>query len=291
MKVLFIINPKSGRKEEATLEDQIDQQAGKSGFEYESCIIEGGNIVKKIARKIYSYNPDLVAAVGGDGTVNLVASLLENTGIPLLIVPSGSANGMAKEFDIRNIPYSLQLIELGVRKPIDLIRINGRICIHLADVGPNARIVKKFSSAAKRGLLTYAKFFFAEIFLEKHYRFIIKYNDKEIVRKAVSLTLANASKYGTGAVINPHGVLDDGFYELVIIRPFPKIKLFSIAWKMFLNKLQTSEYVEVIRCKSVQVTCNRSTTLQIDGEVTGKVRFIEAEILPLALTVIVPPTT
>lgn len=291
MKILFIINPKSGRKEEGTLEELIAAQCGKSGFEYEICLMDGGNIVKKISKKVFTYNPDIVAAAGGDGTVNLLASILKNSKTPLLIIPSGSANGMAKELDIKNIQSSLDLLETGARKVIDLIQINGHTCIHLADVGPNARIVKNFQRAGKRGIISYAKFFFAEIFFEKHYRFMIKSGNHSYTRKAVSLTFANASRYGTGAVINPHGILDDGYYELVVIRPFPRIKLPGIVWKMFLGKLQTSEYVEVIRCSSVSVTCNKKTTLQIDGEVIGKVRYIDADILPQALTVIIPSAT
>lgn len=288
MKILFVINPASGNKEEKNLEELIAEQAGISGFDYQLYYMHDGNVIKEISKKIYSYKPQIVAAAGGDGTVNLISALLENTRTALLIIPNGSANGMAKELNIKNIPTSIKLIEDGVYKSIDLIKINGRICIHLADVGLNARIVKRFSNDPKRGLSTYAKHMFAEIFLIKQYRFLIKCGKDEFIRKAVSLTFANASKYGTGAVINPTGVLDDGKMELVVIKPFPRIKWFSIAWKMFTNKLQTSEYVEVIKCRKAHITSKRSTTLQIDGEVIGKVKTIEVEVLPNALTVIVP---
>lgn len=291
MKVLFIVNPKSGSKEESDFEDLIAEQAGITGFDYEICWMNSGHFVKVITRKIYSYEPDIVAAAGGDGTVNLLASLLQGTPTPLLIIPTGSANGMAKELGIRNVAASLELLQKGIHKKIDLLRINGRICIHLADVGPNARIVKKFEQDSKRGISTYAKFFFQELFLRKHYRFTIKCGDETYVRRAFSLTFANASKYGTGAVINPTGQIDDSVFELVVIRPFPRIKLVSIIWKMFFNKLQTSEYVDVIPCYAATVKCNRRTTLQVDGEVIGKVKEIEVEMLPKALTVIVPPAT
>lgn len=290
MKILFVINPKSGTKEENNLKELIDEQAEVSGFEYHLYYIHGGNTIKDISKKIYSYNPQVVAAAGGDGTVSLLAELLENSRIALLIIPVGSANGMAKELNIKNIPSSIKLIEHGVYKSIDLIRINGRICIHLADVGLNARIVKRFENDTKRGLITYAKHMFAEIFLIKKYRFLIRCGKEEYIRKVVSLTFANASKYGTGAVINPAGIIDDGQMELVIVKPFPRIKWFSIAWKMFFNTLETSEYVEMIKCREAHITSKTSTTLQIDGEVIGKVRTIDAEVLPKALTVIVPAT-
>lgn len=102
------------------------------------------------------------------------------------------------------------------------------------------------------------------------------------------MTFANASQYGTGAVINPKGILDDGKFELVIIKPFPRIKLLSIAWKMFMNRLHTSDYVEIISCDKAVVKSSRKTTLQVDGEVLGKVKEISIENMHKSLLVIVP---
>nr|WP_256439343.1 hypothetical protein [Pedobacter sp. SYSU D00823] len=155
----------------------------------------------------------------------------------------------------------------------------------------NARVVKRFENDSRRGITTYARHLFNEIFLIKKYRFYITLDDgPDIIRKAISLTFANASKYGTGAVINPLGKVDDGQFELVIIKPFPRIKLLSIAWKMFTGKLNTSEYAEVLTCKKAKIRTSKRTTLQIDGEVIGKLKEFEMEILPHALPVIVPET-
>jgi diacylglycerol kinase (ATP) len=148
--------------------------------------------------------------------------------------------------------------------------------------------VKRFEADSRRGILTYARHMFGEIFLMKRYKFYITADGRQIKRTAVSLTFANASKYGTGAVINPNGKLDDGLFELVIIKPFPDIKILSIAWKMFFNKLHTSDYVEVIHTREAHVRCSRKTTLQIDGEVIGKVKEFNIRMLHNALNVLVP---
>lgn len=287
MKILFVINQKSGVQAENTLDDQIKKIAELSGFEYQIYHIKK-NAESDIKRLLNEYKPDRVAAAGGDGTVNLLAGILFYSGIPLLIIPSGSANGMAKELEISNIEQALSLLQDGDIKSIDLIRINGIISIHLADIGVNARVVKRFEEDSRRGIMTYARHLFGEMFLMKHYRFYITYDGKSIKRKAVSITFANASRYGTGAVINPHGKLDDGFFELIIVKPFPDIQIFSIAWKMFRNKLHTSDYVEVISCKEAKLKCSRRTTLQVDGEVIGKVKDFHIEMMHNALKVLVP---
>lgn len=289
MKVLVVINPKSGSQTEANIERLISEEARKSAFEFKIHKIRQALEKVEISRLIKEYKPNIVAAAGGDGTVNLLAQLLANTNIAMLIIPTGSANGMAKELGIGGrLENIIPLLTKGSVRDIDLLKINGITCIHLADVGLNARIVKRFERDKKRGIATYAKHLLAEVFLIKQYRFYIKYDDTEIARKAVSLTFANASKYGTGAVINPTGQPDDGIFELVIVKPFPRIKLLSIAWKMFIGNLENSEYVEVIRCTNAFIRTSKKTTLQIDGEVIGKVRQIKIEILKRAVKLITP---
>lgn len=292
MKVLFIVNPKSGNRLGANLEAMISGESRKKGFEFLIFRLHDNRPEQAIRAEIEHYSPDILAVAGGDGTVHLLAKILYNTSLPLLIIPVGSANGMAKEVGIGNrVDFAFSLLKNGVKRKIDLLSINDIICVHLADVGLNARIVKRFESDVKRGMLTYAKHLLAEIFLIKKYRFRILIDGREISRKAVSLTFANASKYGTGVVINPTGKLDDGKFELVIIKPFPRIKLLSIAWKMFRGTLQSSEYAEVISCSNAVIRTSGKTTLQIDGEVIGKTRGIRISILPRSLTLLTPKET
>jgi YegS/Rv2252/BmrU family lipid kinase len=290
VKVLFVLNSKSGKGSGENLEKLITDSAAEAGYEYRIYKMQGGDEEANVRKELDLYSPDTVACAGGDGTVNMMACILAHTETKLLIIPAGSANGMAKELQIDSrFPEALSLLKTGTAHKIDLLKVNGKICIHLADVGLNARIVKRFEQDSRRGIATYAKYLINEVFLIKHYRFYIKHDDKESVHKAVSLTFANASKYGTGAVINPDGKVDDGVFELVVIKPFPRIHLLSIAWKMFIGRLNNSEFVEVICCKQAQVRCDKKTTLQIDGEVIGKVNKIKIEMLPGALTMIVPP--
>ena len=293
MRVLVVINPRSGRylKKPAAqhLETLLKDAANTRSFEYHILLMPGNDAQNVIAEKIRTYKPDVVAGAGGDGTINLLSKLLAHTETALLIIPLGSANGMAKELAINTkAEQAIELLHKGIVKKIDLLNINGRICIHLADVGLNARVVKRFEQDTRRGLLTYAKHLWRELFLIRQYKFYIKADDKEMSRKAVSLTFANASRYGTGAVINPSGIIDDGKFELVVVRPFPPMTLLSITWKMFTGKLQTSEYVEVISCNSAFIRSSKKTILQIDGEVIGRTREITIRILKKALNVIVP---
>lgn len=291
MKILFVINPNSGNKSVTSLEERIAETFSSPEFSWSVHRIGAGDATKAIRHEINTVKPDVVGCAGGDGTVNLLAGILANTKITLAIIPLGSANGMARELQIGDVKHALTVIRDGKTRRIELLKINGKICIHLADVGLNARIVKRFQMDSTRGLFTYARHFFSELFLIRSYRFLILYDGQRAHYQAVSVTLANASKYGTGAVINPTGKLGDGKFELVIVKPFPRHKLLHITWRMFLGTLHTSEYVTVLSCREAHIVSTRKTTLQIDGEVIGKVKEITAEVLPDALTVAVPESS
>lgn len=289
VKILFVVNPKSGVHQKLKVFEIIENHAHQFDYEmiYYQMIDDNHEI--EISKLIQLQQPKIVAAIGGDGTINLVANIIKQKNISLLIIPFGSANGMAKELGIPNqIKDCLNLIHKGKTVAIDLIEINQEICVHLADIGFNAKIVHRFQSDKKRGFLIYVKHFFLEIFMIKRKKFVIYYEHKIKKVSAIALTFANASKYGLGAVINPDGKLNDGWFEICIVKPFPRWQVFKIAYQMFRGTLKASTYFEVVKCTQATVFCKRKNLLQIDGEIKGFVKTIKLTCLQKALNVIIP---
>src|SRR5205085_4410719 len=113
----------------------------------------------------------------------------------------------------------------------------------------------------------------------------IQTNKEEIKRKAFMVVIANASKYGTGALINPEGNLDDGLFEIIVVR---RINFFSIL-KMFLQfKRFNPEKVELFQASSASFTTAKKVHFQVDGEYLGRVTKVKAEILRSQLRLILP---
>lgn len=287
--LLVVYNARSGTRADEHFDRLLEEKSRQYNFRFKVYRMGTANCESNIRQAINYYKPDFLVAAGGDGTLNIVAKIAPDFDLPVMILPYGSANGMARELAIPNqIAAAYDILADYKIKPIDLLNINGFTCVHLADVGLNARIVKRFEQDPRRGLNTYARHLWREIFLIRSKRFQVIYDGKPIKRKAVSITFANASKYGTGAVINPTGKIDDGKFELCIVKRFPLLKIFSLAWKMFRGNLHTSEYFEVISCSSAKINHKRGVVLQVDGEVIGRVRQIEISIKPLALKLLLP---
>ncbi|HEY8401600.1 MAG TPA: acylglycerol kinase family protein, partial [Cytophagaceae bacterium] len=160
-KLLFVINPISGGTSKETLEESIYDFCQSHSINPNIYFTTG--ITEKDKENLLSiqqqYQPDAIIAVGGDGTINLVAGQLVNTPTPIGILPAGSANGLAKDLDIpENIEEALQVIYRFNIKKIDTLKINDINCFHLSDFGFNARVCHRFADSLWRGKLSYVWF-------------------------------------------------------------------------------------------------------------------------------------
>src|SRR5688572_2376693 len=100
LKFLFIVNPSAGGKFKTDWQSNIIQYFKTKPHAIEFLLLSGKNDAASLDERINSLKPDRVIAVGGDGTVNFVAKKLLGTGIPLGILPAGSANGLARELKL-----------------------------------------------------------------------------------------------------------------------------------------------------------------------------------------------
>jgi YegS/Rv2252/BmrU family lipid kinase len=287
MKVLFIINPVSGGKEKTDWEEQIRTYFKSSPHNMEFFLLTGRNDESSVRLHLERVRPDRVVAVGGDGTVKMVAELVQGQAIPLGIIPAGSANGMARELEIPlEVNMALDVAINGRAQPIDLIRINNNeICIHLSDLGLNAMLVKNFEKSKNRGMWGYGKTVFRMLW-EKQKMYVTIHTDEETYRrKAYMVVLANARKYGTGANINPEGDVADGYFEIVVVR---KLNVMEIMKAMLTDKAFDPQKIEVLKTKKVAISTLKKAYFQIDGEYRGRITQLTAEIIPGQLTVMLP---
>lgn len=289
MKILFVINPKSGKRKKEDWEAQIREFFKTSPHTMEFYLLTGKNDTTSVAHHLETVKPDRVVAVGGDGTIKMVAELLKGTNTPLGIIPAGSANGMAKELQIPvSLPEALDIALNGKPHKIDAIQVNKEeICIHLSDMGLNAMLVKYFEGSGKRGMWGYGRALLRVLWWKQKMYATITTDQGTIKRKAFMVVLANARKYGTGGNINPEGSLEDGYFEVVVLRKLNLIEMFKA---LLTEKAFDPEKIEVISTTKAHIRTLRRHYFQIDGEYKGRVREVRAQILPQALYIVVPDT-
>lgn len=273
--ILFVLNPGSG-----TCDDDFQHQieghfSSKEGFEVEIFIPDwDGDAKNEFKKKLKEKNYDTVVASGGDGTVKFVCEIIYGTDIKLGILPTGSANGLAKNLEIPvDIHQALEVIEKGKTQPMSSLMVNGLFCVHLADIGINAAIIKQFESQDKRGTWGYFSAFRNVIFKQKKIKAHITTDREDFLEDVFMLVFSNGTGYGTGLTINPEGRFDDSVFEIVMVKRLSFFRGLKLYWT---SEKPSPEYLEIHSCKKAVAEFPRQVHLQIDGEYLGLTQKVEA---------------
>lgn len=287
VKILFVINPGSGVKSKQEWETAITEYFRPLNFTIEFYVLANRHDGESIQHWIETFAPDVVVAVGGDGTVSLLAGMLAGKDIALGILPAGSANGMAKELGIPLQPGpAMDIVAKGITRQADLILVNNKqCCIHLSDIGLNASLIKNFEAGRLRGRLGYATKVIQTLWRKNPMLIEVRINGTVSTHKALMVVLANARMYGTGAIINPLGDIYDGRFEVVIMHRLALTELFRM-W--FRPRIFDPRKIKVFPATAVSIRTSRKVHFQVDGEYLGKVTGVEAKIMPGQLKLIVP---
>ena len=284
-KLLFVINPGSGDNQ-TDLSAVINEYFQNSEYAIELFQLPKKCSMDELKVTIKKAKADKVIAVGGDGTLKLVAECLLGTETPIGIIPAGSANGMAKELGIPVDPdEALANCLNGSAKQIHAVMVNEELCIHLADIGFNAYLVKKFDGLQHRGMWGYAKAAWQALW--SHHKMEVEFNinGKTIQSAAAMVVIANATKYGTGVKINPDGKLDDEVFEVVLVKTYSVMEILKLK---FTNMKLNPENIETFQVTELSIKTKHRAHFQVDGESKGKVNQVKASIIQKAIKVIVP---
>jgi len=289
-KVKFIHNPKSGLLQAPVLlRKAIELSFVGAQFVYDFSETQYKGHGFDLATQAIKDGYDTVVAVGGDGTVNEVASALLHTDINLGIIPVGSGNGLARGV---HIPLALRracrLLIDGQVRTIDAGRIEGQPFFIVTGVGLDAIIGKLFDDQKLRGPLPYFTIGFREFMFYRPEVFIIKFNGKQVAVPALLVTIANQRGWGAGAVIAPHAEPDDGLLDICIIKRVNFLYALFHLPKIFFGKIDKVRKYERYQAKEIQIIRERPGPFHYDGEPRDADTILNVSVDPKALKIIVP---
>ena len=241
---------------------------------------------KDFTRNAIAQGAKKIIAVGGDGTINEVASVLVGTSIPLGIIPLGSGNGLARHLNIPlNYKKAFQKVLVGASIKIDVGYINNKPFFCTAGIGFDAAVAHRFAGGKGRGLINYMK---ATLFTLFKYQPILVSVNEGALEKVFSLSIANANQFGNDAFISPFSNIQDGQLELVKIEELNTIEAGILAVRLFKKNIHESNKVTVSTFKTTSIHYAKNAPIHIDGEnLLTDNELLKISISPLALTVIV----
>ncbi len=287
-RILFIVNPISGRRRKNFTKEYIEQHIDPTRFETDIIFTRfPGDAHQQVKEKLAA-GVKYFVAVGGDGTVNEVASAIVDTDAVLGIIPVGSGNGLARHLKIPlNPKKALQLIIKGNTMRMDYGKINDRLFFCTTGVGFDAHIGHVFANTKSRGFANYVKATVSEFIKYKPKRYEISLNKKTIFREAFLITVANASQYGNNAHIAPNALVNDGQMEVSIMRQFPIHSAPFLGARLFLKNIHKSNYLETYSCEELTIRRKHSDVIHFDGEPGEMGEELKIKIFPKGLNVFV----
>jgi len=282
----FIVNPISGfRRDKSNLINLIHAQFPASDIELTAAPGEATRLATEAAKLGYA----IVAAVGGDGTVNEVASGLVDTDTVLGVIPRGSGNGLARGLGIPISPVeSLQVLNVGAARTIDVGCAAHRHFFAVCGVGFDANVGRKFNTASWRGPLPYFLIAAQEFVGYQPEPLRLNVHDQQWEKAPFLITIANTQQYGNGAIIAPHAQPDDGLLDMCVVEPIGWLEAFKYVPRLFNGTLDRVPIISYQRVREIAIEKDGPILFHVDGEAMTCEGLLKISVKPHALRVITP---
>ena len=213
-RALMLVNPKA-RRGTAVL-DPVVQRLAAGGID---AVLERFDSPEEVSADIVRRRneADLVIVCGGDGTINSAAKGVLETGLPLGIMPMGTANDLARTLHIPDdLERAANVIIGGHTTRIDLGEVNGHPFFNVASMGLSVDMARDLTPEAKRrwGKLGYALAAIRVAARAKRFRAEIIGDDDRVSVRTLQIAVGNGVHYGGGTVIASDATIEDGHLDL-----------------------------------------------------------------------------
>jgi len=291
MKVLLLINAAS--RSASQLRDEIVNTLTSEGHliinqDFHEEIPDPNELIYR-----YKDSAEAVVVAGGDGSVNIVLPALKETGIPLLVIPCGTANNLARHYDLsNNVKENIGLLNKGRTIEIDLGEVNKIPFVNVAGLGLSTEVNRKVSKRLKQHFGVFAFVFTALQLSTKMnpFRAIIT-TDKKIAlpTKSWQISVCNGKHYGAGMTIKQNASLHDGKLHLLSTEVKKWWKAATLVRSFFSGHYNKDQDITLLSARELTIVTRRKFHIDVDGDIktTTPATF---RVLPKAVKLFVPET-
>jgi YegS/Rv2252/BmrU family lipid kinase len=247
----------------------------------------------RLAREAVAAGFDIVAALGGDGTVNETINGLAGSDVPLAIIPTGTVNVLAMELGIPlDPPDAVKLLAAaaGHVSWIDLGLAGDRYFALMAGVGMDAAVVASMHPSMKKALKEAAFAVQGLATYLTHEEPLIRVISEERTVEGYFAVFGNSSNYGGAFGITPLADMRDGLLDVCVLKDKSFVSTVWYWTAALINAHIKHPKVEYFRTESAHVSTvehGKEVLVQTDGELAGSLPM-ECKVVPHALRVVVP---
>ena len=288
-KILALINPISGTLNKDSLPKDIDKIIDYEKFEIEIKYTEHANHAYELSKEAAANGYYGVLAIGGDGTVNEVASALCDTETALGIIPLGSGNGLARHLRIPlNIDKAISIINENHIENFDYCTANDRKFFCTCGLGFDAQVSSTFAKRGKRGPVGYFQSAISEYIKYRSQTYKITSSNGIITEKAFIIACGNASQYGNNAYITPNADMQDGEIDVTVMLPITPFDTAMLGLLLFSKHIDQDVNIISFRTADLSIERESEGIMHLDGEPVNMPKTIEIKCHKGGLKIFVP---
>ena len=303
-RVFVIANPASGQGNFDIRE--LNSRFTAADIDWEVFFTKAWGDGAKLVRRALDEGADVVAAYGGDGTVAEVAGALVGSGVPMAILPGGTANVMSVEL---GIPAAfgeacgvLCQEELTIR-PVDVGLVDDRHFLLRLSMGLEARMVEGADRSLKDrlGTLAYALSALKALAAPQLIRYEFEIDGQSLCEEGIACVIANSANLGrAGLQLAPDVTVSDGLLDVFVVNSANMPTVMSLLTGILGQEgkhVMTEEIgaeptmtrnIRHWQAKQVKLETKPVSSVQCDGEMIGETPK-NISILPAAIQVVTPP--
>jgi diacylglycerol kinase (ATP) len=234
---------------------------------------------------------DLVILAGGDGTMNSAIEAILACKLPLGILPTGTANDLARTLGIPpDLDRACEIIGNGLLHQIDLGWVNGKHFFNVASLGISTKVAHCLSPDIKRrwGRLSYFYALLGVIRENRPFRAMVVCDGKMVRLRSIQISVGNGRYYGGGLAVAADAVIDDGQLDLYSLRPLSFWQMLRLAPALYEGEHGRSrDKVVFLHGSEMRIETSRPLAVDTDGEVTTRTPA-HFRVIPRAIAVHVP---
>jgi YegS/Rv2252/BmrU family lipid kinase len=292
MRVAVVFNPAtgggdtSGRKRDT---QQALEAAGLGVLWLETTPEDPG---QGLTAKAVAEGVDLVMAQGGDGTVMACVTGLAGTDVPLAVLPGGTGNLLATNFDIpADLEAAVDVALHGDRVRLDVAATDDDRFVVMGGIGFDAAMLRDADPKLKErlGAVAYVLSGFKHL-RRRAARFRLQLDDRPpLERTGQGVLVGNLGRLQGGLPVMPDARADDGLLDVAVLQTRTVADWLALAVRMLLRRRRKDPQLETFQARRVEVHCDRPQPVERDGDALDTPRdHLVIEVVPRALTLCVP---
>ncbi len=284
----LILNPVAGRGKTRKAGETILELFEKYIGQFDLFRTEYPGHAREIAAKISS-EYSVIVAVGGDGTMHEVVNGMMGGSAALAAIPTGSGNDFVKMLNLpKDLEHCVKIIRENKRKMIDVGKVGDVYFPNGLGIGFDAWVVRESRKVKKlRGFLIYLYAVMKTVFSYKNSTVTFCANGRRVEKKIFLIAIGNGKAVGGGFYLTPDAIIDDGKFDVCIIRGLSKKEVFLNLPKAVKGNHTNMEQVEMMRTDQLEILSEDGIAVHADGELLGmELKDLKISILPQILEVV-----